>query len=366
MRIRLLISACVFCFIVNYAHATADHVFYVGSDGHIHEDYFASGAWHTSDTTVDASAPVPNTGSSLAGIVVGQSGSVSSHVFFIETNGDIGEAYFNGQWHYTNDTQVAGAVAAFTTSSLIAIKTGTYSFHVFFEAADYNLGEIWFDGSKFHYDEPNTLTSLAPQPATGSLLGAVAFKGGEYVFYIGTDFTLGVLSYTTFWNYEGLMGGFSGNSPLTAFQYGSGTGNTVEVAYDDSQALGEWSSTNGATWNPGSIYQATQVAFDPISPTVYGSGAQHVDLFYVGTPGFLTEVRQDAGYRQTLPGPFPHGQYDGMGSLYGLRGVEVYYPDTNLHLEEVYGNESSWTAQDLTMTVGSPTAQGAGLTVLEY
>lgn len=371
----MALGICAFALVTASVHAQADHVFYVGTDDSIHEDYYASGAWHTSNTTVSASAPAPNSTSPLAGVVVGRSGSTSAHVFFIEGNGDIGEAYFNGQWHYTNDTIAAGAVPANLGGGLIAIQTSTFVFHVFFLANDGQLGEIWFDGANFHYDEPSAITNVGgPQ----GFIGASAFRGGEYIFYVDNFGQLRDLSFTSSWSSEVLTTGLRFDAPLTAFPccLSGGAPTKLSVIYNEGDpanppnVLGEASSQNGSSWSLSQL-PIVDAVFFPMSPTIYGSTWNDIDLFYINVNAALREERLNFGtFSTVVAGPQTNSPIGGgMASLLGTLGVEVYYPDFHVpsHLEVAYGNESSRAVKDLTASLaGTPGAEGTGIAALRY
>lgn len=377
MRLGALMALCVFATSATYA--TTDHVYFVGTDNNIHEDWYNNGSWVTEDTTVNSpGAPATISQSPLASVVLGQSGSISAHIYFIDGNYNIGECYYNTAWHYTNDSSASGGHTANPGSALKALQTGTYSFHVFFWASDGNLGDIWFDGTNFHYDEPNALAG-APAPVSGTFIDAVYFGGAEYVFYVNSSGEMEVLSYTSSWTHTELSsyyGSLAYNTPFNAFSYNEhGTTPYMFILYWTGAAIQGFQAPNGTSW---SQFTPTQLSGDPsmnpMTATVYGSSLQNADFFYIPEENdSLIELRLNLNTQSTVVSYgnaySPNTNFDRMCALYGVRNVEVYYLNNSSpsHLIQAYGNESSWNTDDLTANPGGGLpAGGPGLTAIEW
>jgi hypothetical protein len=82
------------------------HVNYIDAVGHIHELFFAGGAWGHHDlftmaTELEkASLRLPASPNAIAGYA--SSWNEQQHIKYIDTAGRINELYFDGSWHHTN------------------------------------------------------------------------------------------------------------------------------------------------------------------------------------------------------------------------------------------------------------------------
>jgi hypothetical protein len=79
------------------------HVFFIGTDSHVHELFIAFAGWADNDLTVSANAggavpPTPT--SALTGYPLGNN---SKHVFFIGTDGHVHELFIHGAGWLDND-----------------------------------------------------------------------------------------------------------------------------------------------------------------------------------------------------------------------------------------------------------------------
>ena len=76
-------------------------VFWLGTDQHVHLDYF-NGSWNTSDVTADAGAPPAAAGSALTSVL--DTIYRTPDVFYVGTDQHVHILYFNGSWHTTDLT----------------------------------------------------------------------------------------------------------------------------------------------------------------------------------------------------------------------------------------------------------------------
>lgn len=129
-----------------------ENVFYIGSEGHVHELWSDGHGWHSSDLSQaagDADEPTLRPMSPLTSYGWPEDG--TEHVFYVGASGDLWELWYDGSWHSTDLTEAvrgADAPALRPMSSLTGYswsEDGTQ--HVFYVGASGDLWELWFDGT---------------------------------------------------------------------------------------------------------------------------------------------------------------------------------------------------------------------------
>jgi protein involved in polysaccharide export with SLBB domain len=164
----------------------SQHVFFIGTDNHVHELFIAGAGWHDNDLTALAGAVAPAAASALTGYrLVGDD---SLHVFFIGTDNHVHELFFaGGSWAANNLTALASAVPPTPTSALTGYRLGDDSQHVFFIGTDSHVHELDIAGAGWHDHDLTTLAgAVAPTPAS-ALTGYPLGDNSKHVFFIGTD-----------------------------------------------------------------------------------------------------------------------------------------------------------------------------------
>jgi hypothetical protein len=167
------------------------HVFFIGTDSDVHELFIASGGrWADNNLTTMASAVLPTPTSALTSYRLGN----SQHVFFIGTDNHVHELFIDGAGWVDNDLTAsanagAGAVPPTPTSDLTGYPLGN-SQHVFFIGTDSHVHELFIDGAGW---ADNDLTASAnagagavPPTPTSDLTG-YPLGNSQHVFFIGTD-----------------------------------------------------------------------------------------------------------------------------------------------------------------------------------
>ena len=172
-------------------HSLSDdskHVFFIGTDNHVHELFIAPGGrWADNDLTtlagVGAKPPTPT--SALTSHVLSTN---SQHVFFIGTDNHVHELFIDGgSWADNDLTALAGAVPPTPASALTSHRLSTNSQHVFFIGTDNHVHELSIDGGSWHDNDLTTLAgAVAPTP-TSALTGYPLSDNSKHVFFIGTD-----------------------------------------------------------------------------------------------------------------------------------------------------------------------------------
>jgi hypothetical protein len=161
------------------------HVFFIGTDNHVHELFIAPGGrWADNDLTSLATAKPPTPTSALTSYRLSDD---SQHVFFIGTDNHVHELFIDGgSWADNDLTALAGAVPPIPTSALTGYPLGNNSQHVFFIGADSHVHELDIDGAGWNDHDLTTLAgAVAPTPT--SALTGYPLGNSKHVFFIGTD-----------------------------------------------------------------------------------------------------------------------------------------------------------------------------------
>jgi hypothetical protein len=183
-----------------YLFNSTPQVFFIGTDGHIHETYLYNSSWLTSDVTVASGAPLPISGSSLLGYQFNSNGPV----YFVGGDLHVHQAWWNGSRWNTNDvTAAAGAPiveARYVVSPLMGYMFNGQPTVNYVANSSENIDQMWWTGSQEKWDDWTTLGGAAPPsgfPFSASPLTGYAFGGHNTVFYVSSnDNEL----HETFWN----------------------------------------------------------------------------------------------------------------------------------------------------------------------
>jgi RHS repeat-associated protein len=149
--------------------AFPEHVFYLDTNGHVHEQYSDSaGNWHDQDESVATGAPAATFNnqngfsSDLSGFF--QPGSnAPEHVFYFDANpntpqiGDVHELYSDssGAWHNQDITVAAGGVPGFGFVTSCPSPNPSSPEHVFYLGYTngvLGLNHMWVDSSGWHHE----------------------------------------------------------------------------------------------------------------------------------------------------------------------------------------------------------------------
>lgn len=253
---------------VGTSDSSADHVFYLASDNHVHENYFVNGspaAWHTTDDTAKATgAPAAAPGSPLTS--------------YVDISGIWHVAYLGANQHvylitccssYEDLTQVTNGEIAASTSSLTS-WTDSYGYHVAYVGANQHVYTFYNGGSWGDYDitQSANATNLA---ASNSPLTAYEDGKTEYLYYVGTDQNVYLLTCCGWSNQnvstEASSGGpTASNSGLTSFTDSFGQHAIYEGTNGDVYQL-----FNSGTW-------ADQDLFGISNVTLADSGTVSLDV----------------------------------------------------------------------------------------
>jgi hypothetical protein len=165
----------------------SQHVFFIGTDNHVYELYITAGAgWIYNDLTALARAVPPNPTSALDGYRLSDD---SKHVFFIGTDGHVHELQIarGGRWVDNDLTTMAGAVPPKATSALDGFSLSDDSEHVNFIGTDSHVHELTHTGAGWVDNDLTTLAGAVPPIPTTALDGYPLSNDSKHVNFIGTD-----------------------------------------------------------------------------------------------------------------------------------------------------------------------------------
>jgi hypothetical protein len=167
------------------------HVNFIGTDGHVHELFIASGGhWINNDLSVlSGNGIMPRPNSPLDGYIDDDNG---QHVNFIGTDGHIHELYITPHGHWINNdlTVLSGnGITPSRTSSLCGYMAQDNGQHVNFIGTDGHVHELYIHpGAQWINNDLIVLSGNGVPPAPESpLIGCWTADGTQHVNFTGTD-----------------------------------------------------------------------------------------------------------------------------------------------------------------------------------
>jgi hypothetical protein len=178
-------------------------VFWLGTDQHVHLNYYNGSCWQMSDPTADAvgGAPPAAAGSALTSLL--DTVNHTPDVFYLDTNQHVHILYFNGQWQTTDVTAnaVGGAPPAAAGSALTSLlDTVNHTPDVFYLDTNQHVHILYFNGRWQTTDVTANAVGGAP-PAAGSTLTSLfdTIYNTPDVFYVGTNQDVHILYFNGQW-----------------------------------------------------------------------------------------------------------------------------------------------------------------------
>lgn len=331
------------------------HVNFIGTDGHVHELYYTN-QWSHNDLTAAAGAPNAAAGSPLDGYETAYSS--QQHVNYLGTDGHVHELYYASSWAHNDLTVAGGAPAAAAWSSLDGYAT-TFNNqqHVNFIGANCHVYELVYTD---HW-ACNDLTQITN--ATNTVVGSpldgyeTTFNNQQHVNYIGEDGHVHEFVYTDHWAHNDLtadagapavMAGSGLDGYQTSFnsqQHVNFIGpecHVYELVYTDHWAHNDLTQITNAP------VTAQESALDGYQTTF--NNQQHVN--YLGTDGHIHELvytdhwsHNDLTADAGAPGAMARTPLDGYQTTFNnQQHVNYIGADGQIH-ELVYTNR--WSDNDL-------------------
>jgi hypothetical protein len=238
------------------------HLYYLGTDNHVHEIYSNSHAvWDHVDTTLAASAPSAAAGSS----VVSWIGGSFELVYFLTAQGHVGEVYSRDKgvtWAYTDVTTTANAPVAATGSQLAGYENGSSS-QVYYFTSDGHVHSLRTSGSAWLTTDL-TLTADAPVAANVHSLWPAALGSWTFVYYE-----------TAAGHVDELYSAGSGSSGVWSF---------TDITSASGGSVAEPNTPIVATSGRVAPYEVYYIGSDQIERLIYSAGSTWVSLSTKITP----------------------------------------------------------------------------------
>jgi hypothetical protein len=171
--------------------ANTVEIYFLGTDSHVRELWWAPWTWHNSDPTAAARAPNAARGSALVSLSNPIANTVQ--VDYLDSAGHIHELWWNGTWHTDDLTSGTNAPIA-ATGSALATEVNTLSnpnhVELYYIAKDQTVQELWFNPTPWgwNYADPSG-SAGAPKATVGSPLVSLVntIADSVQVHYISTD-----------------------------------------------------------------------------------------------------------------------------------------------------------------------------------
>ena len=310
--------------LASFSNTAGEHVYYIGTDGHIYQLYrnALTSSESLLDVTIMAGAPVSATGSALTSF----SNTTGEHVYYVGTDQYVYQLYYN----FANRTESVVDLTVMAGAPLAVPWTSLTSFSNVAGEHLYYMG--WNDYVYQLYLNPLTmveelldLTAMtgAPLVAWGP---ATSFSNaaGEHVYYMGLNYHI----YQLYWN------------PAT-----------------ETESVLDLTAMTGAplvAWGP-------ITEWGPVPMTSFSNAAgEHV--YYLGFDRHIYQLywnsltKTESVLDLTVMTGAPLAVWGPLTSFSDTAGEHLYYVGWNSHICQLYWNSSTRTESvlDLTLMAGAP------------
>jgi hypothetical protein len=364
--------------------STTDVVVFICSNGSILEYYSdqasSSPVWSVLNLSSATGAPLPAQSSPLATVRVFDSDTVTTdHVLYLESNGDIGEEIWNTNsetWEYVDDTTLANAPVAASTSALGVSSQDTAQYNIIYQGTNGHIYDLFVNGSAYSYTDVTAAlpSGQIPATATGSPLTGLATGDTANPTFFCVDVNKhidAISSESGAWSGEVLGGspfappsggmfGFENiqNENFLEDQFVNAS-NQIEYFYD---VEGTWTLEQPTGFSAGAF---------PFVVMESSGGDAGEDSFYIapGTAATVNEIHQvGSTYTESQPSVLagaPNATPSAKPAIWAFwdgSKIRIYYSGPDNHIIELDGTDaSSWSFTDVTNLVGGATFSGAGL-----
>jgi hypothetical protein len=162
----------------SFVSGTQEHVLYFGANEHVYQLVTKTGGgWTYSDLTVLASGTLAASGSPLGSF----NDSLGQHVFYIGTNGHIYQLYYaysSKTWVAQDLTASTGAPPAASSSRLAAFDDLQSQAHVFYMGANAHIYQLYTHPGAWSYQDMSSV--MGGSAAVGSSLSAFTDSSDRY------------------------------------------------------------------------------------------------------------------------------------------------------------------------------------------
>lgn len=153
------------------------HVFYQDVSNNIHQLYFNGTVWsdeNLTSTTKGVTARPSQSG--ISGFSIGN----FQYVYFLGTDGHVHEYSYVNSWVDTDVTKKTGGATAQALNRLVAFATGSQR-HVYFVATNATIHQLYWNGTQWFDQNLTNITEGAT--AEGPDIAGCAINNHQYIFF---------------------------------------------------------------------------------------------------------------------------------------------------------------------------------------
>jgi hypothetical protein len=382
------------------ANATSEHVFYISSDGHIHELYYIPFTWYADGPPTDIwSAMAPYAADVGSGLTSYYDGSYE-HVFYISTDGHVRHLYTTGpgaQWFAEDTWQGQNSIPAALETALTSFGDSSGQEHVFYrtQATPSNsLVHLYSNGPGMSWSgellnkamQGVSSCAHANEQSLTSYYGSGSLTPPWNVFYIEFQshhlcWLYNAMGQPGSWKLQDVTattpGATTTDSWLTSFSQSTQGGVVSYVGKEGGKGAGDVHmllTTSGLGWqdldlttNAGSpraapFGLASFYADDELPILVFYIDKDQVHLHVLAGPAVKW---QNTDLTAATNGPWVNAAELTSFLASGYTApLHVYYRGSDLHVHEAYTNNNHWWGNDPTAATNSPYMAGIALTSL--
>jgi hypothetical protein len=373
-----------------YGATGTRHVFYIDSNGHVHQLYSTANGWSDVDLTNLTGAPPAKSGSGLTSVLDSATNYV--HLYYQSNfiGGDEYELYGTGTtWHSNDVTSLAGSGAVPGPGDGPSSIIGSGSvIHVFYmQSGVQNLVELyWLGGTSWHADSPSFLAGQSSPPCDNQPSALTSFmdrsNGNNFmhIFCMGTFGDVYEFYYTggSAWHYDvptTLARGPAGSiySNITSFIDNSNNSSIMHVFYLGTNLnvyelyyTGSWHSDDPTSLAGAPVAGTVSGQLSPLTSFINtsGIGDTSMHVMYLGTNEHVYALHYlggtswgyfDATASAGAPAAASGSALTSFQDLAG--GVRTYFLGANSHVYELYWQTEGHASEtDLTVASGGALA----------
>lgn len=364
-----------------------DHVYYVDNNQHVCQSYFNGSGWVIEDlTALIGTSTLAAPGSAVTSVLIFG----GDHVYYFDTKQHVNQMYFTGSaWTNQDLTASAQIVAAQTpaapsvpvalSGSAISSFSSSNVDHIFYLDPSRHINHLWWAGQQWQNEDLMTKTNTTVPAAANSGLNSVVEANGQFDIYY-TDSNQHVSHFwrpAQTWYSEDLScvanGAYATNPPsscgtpvalgsaLTGYAAADGT---MRLFFFDKQPHVNQMLWNTKAWSPQDLTQASGITTvpDPTSGlTSFGRPDGSAEVYYVDTQHHINQLEwnglkwtnRDLTMQTTIGNSVVAAPKTALTSLLIMGGNHVYYVGTDGQVHQIYWNGQTWVNQDLSTPAAS-------------
>jgi RHS repeat-associated protein len=300
----------------------SSHNFYFDTNQHLMQLWGLGTSWNDQDLTAVTNGPLPIAGSALSAVF--QSGAI--HVFYQGANQHVYDMQWTGSvWQNLDMTTMTGASAMSATRMSIVLTGSPNSPMMFYEGTDQHLWTIYWNNaaSAWQNVDMRQLSGATALLAPNASITSAIFPGGRiYAFYLDTSQRL----LTIYWNGSAWLPAdltaLSGNAP-------------VAVAGSKMTTVATGTTIDLITYYEGAGQRIYSIYWN-------GSANAWQCLDFTSFSGANNFAAVVTALSSTPTGP------------------NVFYFDSNQHLDDMNWNGSAWVNSDLTTLANTSVVAASG------